>query len=200
MEKEHSYTYKDHNANGCKVQGWTWRNIGQPFLIWFLTEELREQQYGGFVGFEMCVCVFFFQTSLSPFLTLGPMFYQTNSAFSLSLSPPLAFSPWELSFVKGWRYDHAPLSLQSPSLYLSLSLSVSEELCLQCDSHYSNPWGFKYSIQGGFLGICKMTLQFHIMTFYLAIDFILKPKAVTNIYLYLIQYTTCTFKTDFLKN
>jgi hypothetical protein len=34
-----------------------------------------------------CVCVyFFFQTSLSSFLTLGPMFYQTNSAFSLSLS------------------------------------------------------------------------------------------------------------------
>jgi hypothetical protein len=60
MEKEHSYSYKDHNGNGCKVQGWTWRNTGQPVLIWFLTEELREQRYGGFVGFEMCVWVYFF--------------------------------------------------------------------------------------------------------------------------------------------
>lgn len=115
MEKEHSYTYKDHNANGCKVQGWTWRNIGQPFLIWFLTEELREQQYGGFVGFEMCVCVFFFQTSLSPFLTLGPMFYQTNSAFSLSLS---------LSPLGNWvllKDDDMTTHLSLSSLHLSIS-------------------------------------------------------------------------------
>jgi hypothetical protein len=154
---------------------------------------------GSWVSKCVCECIFFFQTSLSPFLTLGPMFYQTNSAFSLSLSlSPLG--NWVLLKDDDMTTHLSlsiSLSLQSPSLYLSLSLSVSEELCLQCDSHYSNPWGFKYSIQGGILGICKMTLQFHIMTFYLAIDFILKTKAVTNIYLYLIQYTTCTFKTDF---